>query len=363
MTDSLVLPEGMLSVQDFRTSLATLEGLDFEVVHMDGTHGISVFNLPPGWNIGLKGKEDLELTDAKVGANGKEFQLTKGSVLAVTGAVGIPPSYVRKTPGPMIQAHLNYWAAHSPGLEIKMLVKGDEALAVTKKGIVPFSNLEILDRVVQKVCKFYNVTEEDLFVDPKSLHDLRISNLRIIVPSIGRSLKSARSEDDYWCAGVQVRNSLIGASPLTVQGYLFAMDGAYGAVCQHAAGRYNRRTMGQNTTEVYEWVEKATEDVLGSLEHEFDVIESLTGEDLESPSQVIVDVFKTYKVPLKVRQSILDYFVEEEDETYYGLVLSILQAATEEGTSEPHINTLMEVGADVARVGSQRCDACHRAFA
>lgn len=357
------MKDKLLTVEDWVQIVTPTENLSTLSVPMDGTGGITVFSLPSGWNLGLKDKDGQDLTEAAMNVGGTEYALTKDAILAITSAVGIPTGYVFKTPGPMIQSHLNYWASHSPDVTLKFLTKDYEARAVTKSGITPFSNLELLDRTLQKVADHYGVEDKDLFVDYKSHHDLAVTSLRLIVPDVYREISSARAggSDDVWSVGVQVRNSLTGKTPLSVQGYPFAWFCTNGAITLHAEGKYNRKTMGQNESDVLDWTSGAVNTVIESMEHEFDSIEALTTEGVEDAvSKVMADIFKTYKVPLKVRNPIMDALVEGDDYSYYGIMNAITQAANDENLPEHFVTAIMEIGGDVAHSASARCGSCQR---
>lgn len=354
----------LLTVEDWANIVAPTENLSPLSVPMDGTGGITVFSLPSGWNLGLKDADGQDLTDAKMGiGGGDEYALTKDAILAITTAVGIPTSYVLKTPGPMIQSHLNYWASHSPDVALKFLTKDHEARAVTKSGITPFSNLDLLDRALEKVHEKYGTEDSDLYVDFKSHHDLAVTSLRLIVPEESRLMESKRASgsEDRWSAGIQIRNSLTGKVPTSAQGYLFAWYCANGAITLHAEGKYNRKIMGQNVSDVLDWTGSAVNTVIESMEHEFDSVEALVSEGIEdSVSKVMADIFKTYKVPLKVRHPIMDALIEGDDFTYYGVMNAITQAANTEGLPEHFVTAIMEIGGDVAHSASARCGSCQR---
>lgn len=354
----------LLSVEDFTKVLQTTENLGSQVMTMDGNDSI-LFSLPSGWNIGLKDKKSQDLTDAVLATAGKEFMLTKEAILGITHSIGLSPSYVAKTPGVLIQSHLNYWATHSPDIGLKMLTKdGDKVLAVTKESIKPFSNIELLDRTLQSIYETYGLEESSLYVDYKSYHDLHTMNLRIIIPEESRQIDSNRggvNAEDMWSAGVQIRNSLTGKFPLTVQAYLFAWYCTNGAIMQHSAGKYNRKVMGQDEFEVYEWVKDSVDDVLATIEHEFDIVSSLTEESVkDSVAPVLADIFKTYKIPLRVRQDVTDNLIASEDYTYYGVMNAITKTANSADLPDNFVTSILEIGGAVATDASHRCSSCKR---
>lgn len=353
---------GTMTLEQFTALLQPLEETGYKSIYMDGSKGLSVFNLPPGWNVGLKEKKDTDPTDAKITMDDQTYSLTKGGILAITSAVGIPVKYVEKTPGPMIQSHLNYWSSHSPDITVKMLVKGTEALAVAKEGITPFSNIALLSEGVA-VCAELLGEGVEPWISTLSTHDLNVTNIRLILPvEVPQVFEAKRCSEDTWYPGVQIRNSITGHKPLTVQGFLWNETEQFAVVSQHANGRYNRKTMGQDLAQVYEWTREAVGKVVEETEHEFEILESVVNEALDSPSQILADCFTSYRIPLKMRQPIIDELVETEDETYYGLACALAKASTMPDLPEHFASSGMEVAAHIAHVGSQRCNSCHRAF-
>ena len=134
------------SVEALYSLIAPTEGVTTLSVCMDGTGGVTTFALQAGWNVNLKEMDDQEITEATMAAAGKEYQLTKEAILDITAHIGLPAAYVAKTPGSLIQRHLNYWATHSVDEDFKVLVaRTDAVLAKMKKSITPFSNTNLLD--------------------------------------------------------------------------------------------------------------------------------------------------------------------------------------------------------------------------
>jgi hypothetical protein len=203
-----------------------------------------------------------------------------------------------------------------------------------------------------------------VLADYKYTHDLRRSSYRLIVPEHVRQIASARAggKDDQWSTGISVRNSLVGETPTSVQGYLFAWWCTNGSINTHAkSGKYNRRTQGQEEAEVYQWAKQSVDGILGGLEHMLDAVEDLTTTPVEGEVHaVLADIFKEYRVPQKSRESIITSLVEIEDLTMYGVMNAVTQAANVPGVDDKAITALMEIGGDLPRATSSRCEHCHR---
>lgn len=339
------------------------EGLSSMQLMMDGTDKYH-FTLPTGWNVGLKDQHGEFLTDATVDVEGKgEYRLTKDAILAITSSIGITMQYVCRTPGPMIENHLNYWASHTSEKAMKLLHGKENVIAMTKPGIEPFSNVQLVEQALDVFKEKYGANPEDIRADYKFQHDLRRTSVRLIVPEVVRNITSARAggSSDQWSMGVQFRNSIIGELPTALNGYLFAWFCTNGAISTHASsGKYNRRTMGQGDN-VLEWARASVDEILGGLEHELDAVEELTTTAIDGGIEnVLADIFQTYRVPMDARQTIISALAEADDLSAYGVMNAITQAANQHGLLDTAVTSLMEIGGDMGRAFAERCQSCHR---
>lgn len=352
------MKDKLLSVSDLEAELKVSEPIKSMDVALDGS---AVFTLPDGWNIGLKEKPGRALTEATIAVNGTMYQLEKDAILDISSSMGITREYMMKTPGALMEPHVNYWGASTPTKAMRLLMAGDKVTAFTKTSVVPFSNLTLLETVLAELRKKYG-THVEVLVDYKRHHDADYTSYRLIVPESQRKITSARSDADIWSVGVDVRNSLTGKKPLSLSGYLFAWWCTNGAISTHAtSGNYNRKTSGQDQTEAMEWARLSVDEILGGLEHEFDAVQELTtvslGEDVTTTLQ---DIFTQYRVPLKQREGIIDRVLDSDDLTMYGIMAAITEGANFDGVPINVREALMEIGGDLPATASSRCSSCKR---
>lgn len=356
-----------LDLDEVYALLNTTEGTTTQTITMDGSGSISVFSLPPGWNLGLKDKDGQDLTEAKVQIGNMQYSLTKDAILDVCAAVGIPESYVTRTPGPLIQSHLNYWATHSVDADIKMLSRTDPThgpvmLATLRAGnIVPFSNTALLDEVVSGIESIHPGVK--IKAQAHTSHTLHLTTIRLTMPEISRTVSAPFSENEDWSAGVQLHNSLTGRQILSLSPLPNETDDvARAMVSQHAQSSFNRKQMGQEFSTVKSWVAQSIGPIVNGADHDFDLLEMLPDIDIGASGlgKVVADIFRVYSVPLKVRTSILDRLTETEDTTYYGVVDAITRSANKEGIGPKHVTAVMETAGEVATSISMRCSECLR---
>lgn len=324
-----------------------------------------VFKLPSGFNSGLKEAPGESLTMAHVQVGGMDKQLTKDALLQATSLIGLTKDYICRTPAEFLEPQTNYWFSHR-GEEMKLFFIGDTGLAFSKGSINPFSNLELLDVVTDKITAEYKIGADELLVDFKVTHDLRYTAFRLIVPESIRTIHSQRSggvEDD-WSLGIDVSNSLTGEKPLELAGYLFCWTCANGATSTHAtSGHYNRRRQGGDQESALAFAANNVEEIIGSLDHELESVAELATKPLNVAgelSDTVQSLFTHYRVPLGPRESILAALIESDDITSYGLMQAITQAANEPGLSATVVASLLRVGGDLSFSMSSRCDTCHR---
>lgn len=355
----------LLTVDDVREKFATTEGLTQAEVKMFGAESeLARFELGDNWNHEIDRLRDgLADVDATVAVNGKEYVLTKDALLEATSMIGLQKQYVCKTPASLIQPHLNYWYS-STEKELKVLVNSDDRVLAFMKGTIdPFSNLQLLDKSLEAVEAAYGKGE--IWIDYKLQHSLRRTSMRIIIPSYERSPRV----DDPWCAGVQMKNSLVGEKPLSFNGYLFRWWCTNGAIDVHnASGNWNRRRRGQGD-EAYEWARQSVEDILGGMESKFAEVEQLANTPIPflkedgspDPAAALQDVFETYHMPVEPREQIIQVLEHTNDGTMYGIMQAVTQVANDPAMVDTTRESLMVVGSDIAH--ARRCGECRSLIA
>jgi hypothetical protein len=354
----------LLTLDQARERLEATEHLAQYTFDTTGGNDVK-FNFHPKWNVGLKEQADLFVTEGTISIDGFERRLTKEAALKAASEIGLPSAYVLKTPPKMIEEQLNYWFANGcgtdKGKELKMLASDAAGLAFTRATVNPYSNLELIDNAVAAITEKYGT--DDILVDYKFHHDLNSTNMRLIVPSHVRHIGSARaakSQDDPWSVGLELRNSIIGAESLEIRGYLFAWWCTNGATSTFASsGKYRRRPTA-DPSEAYDWARTVVDEVLGGLEHELDAVESLTQIPLEGElNETLHGIFESYNVPTRSRELVMANLVESDDLTAYGLMNAITGAANNDELSPSAIAQLLTAGGNVAHHMSDRCTNCH----
>lgn len=337
--------------------LAPTEDLNSVTLKMDGSKGVAVFAFGPGWNVGLKDVDPQDSVNVEMHYEDINYTLSKEAVLSTAHAVGLPPTYVARTPGVLIATHLNYWSKNMPDTDLKLLTVHNDGkhkvLTATKGGIVPFSNIDLVHAAEETMLEAGLVS---IAYDSNSFHGIHSTGVRLV------STQAAHTIGPYdWSVGLQVMNSITGKHPLSVGLYLRNNATGGGLVHYGALSKYNRKTMGQDESEVLEWLKKSAKELLKDAKHEFEILESLKEESIsDAVAPVLMDIFKTYKVPLKVRQTVMDSLIASEDLTYYGVVNALVESSTVDGLPDHYRTSIMEIAGAVMHDVSHRCNSCKK---
>lgn len=358
-----------VALLDFDEVVAAIDAdePDTAVSFTTGPECKTEFVLPKGWNAlvqEMQGPEVLPGVVMKAGSG--EFAMTKDALLDFTSTLSVQREYMMRTPGPLMQPHIDYWVKNSER-EYRFLVQKGVAVAMARKPtVVPFPNADILHQIAARMIANGLIdSPSDLKVDFKWHHDLKYTAVRLIVPTPVKVIDSVRSTDekpDAWSIGMQLHNSLTGFFPMSVSGYLFAWTCSNGATATHLdVAKYNRRTHGQDIVSVMDWLDGAVDAILNELPAEVSAVEKLTQIDLASEmSSTLRDVFERLKVPMSARGPILDNVVDSDDSTAYGLMQAITQAANSAEFSDEVKSRILWVGGDMPALLGDRCEKCHR---
>lgn len=350
----------MKTLSQLEGTLSQTEPLSSVQFVPDGTADVS-FNLPNGWNAELGEKDGTFETAATLEIEGEIYSLTKDAALQATSLIGLPRKYALRTPGQMMSEHLNYWFSHGKtGQSFKLLHAEGKGLAFTKGGVVPVSNVKVLDQVVTLLMDKYSVDADQIMVDFKYHHDLRFTQYRLVLTTNTFEVPSLRDEPDVWAYGVDVTNSLTAEAPLVVRGYLFNWWNHAGATSSHATtGNFSRK--GSPTEEgALQWLSDAY-DSADDMKHEADSIPKLTEINVEGEiNMALREIFEKYKVPGKVRADVINLIYASEDLTMYGVLAAVTEAANNPDLTHQEVNRLLEIGGDLPGQATGRCKACHR---
>jgi hypothetical protein len=310
------------------------------------------FNLNPGWEMELETTHGDAVVDATITVNGHEYQMTKDATLMAAANFGLTGAYVKKTPGPLIQDHLNYWYSGGMGDTVyNALLVDDKVSAFIRPSLKSFSNLELLTRAVDAIYARYG--EIEILADYKFRNSIQKTDIRLVLPGVTRDILESGMADvpeglsDVWSAGVHLSNSLVGKTQTAVDAYAFRWWCTNGSTETLTQDNIWKRKRGTDALDAYTWASESVDAVLGGMEANFDAIQALTVLDVEDNlPHVLSGIFTEHKFPHQLRQAVQNNLEISDDDalTMYTVMQAITSVANSENLDPDRADTLMRVG-------------------
>lgn len=357
--------EGMLSVDDAHVRLSETEPLA-NLAFYTGDPGIDISYGKNWW-------ADRQLTDpAPVWLtlpDGMVVQLTYEAALQVGSTARVNKRYQEWLPTPILSDAVRWALREGLGdkTELKLLTSGtgeDEhggtvplARAQTRATVTPFSNRELLDTVLSATRdKLGSEIADSAVVDYKLWNTLEHTDFAVVFPAMQVVIRDTGTEDDAWCYGIRVSNSLIGLKQTMVDGYLFRFVCTNGAMdVAKSAGGFQRR--GSTPAAAYKWAYESVNIILGDLERAFGSVQELTAHPVDrDPHLVLSQLFRENSVPKDQQLRITAELEQGSAGTMYDLMQAVTRAANMEGLGWRPAEALRDLGGHLAEHGGKMCD-------
>jgi hypothetical protein len=361
----------MLTVAEARERLAVTEPLAF----------ITFFTCEPGIRLRYgKGWPDGELTGPASAwltvPDGSVYQLTRQCASQIGSLARVNLRYAEWLPPELLSVNVT-WALteglrkkSGDGLEVKVLVAGtgrneedteDVPLAVaqTRATVEPFSNVELLNVVLAAIrAQLGDEAADSALVDYKFFHDLEHTSFRVVVPLAQQVVIGTGVEDDAWCFGIEISNSLIGLKQTTVAGYLFRFATLAGLTdIEHSSGGFSRR--GSTPQAAYNWASDEAREILGSIESAFAGLHVLPNHIVDGEyGSVMQQYFRLCPVSRDLQLRIVTDLEEcpVEDVSMYDLAAVSAEAANLEGATWRDVRTVHDLAGFILHQGGGMCD-------
>jgi hypothetical protein len=361
----------MLTVDEARERLAVTEPLDF----------ITFYTCEPGIEMHYgKGWPDGELTGISSAwltvPDGTVYQLSRQCASQVGSVARVNQKYAEWLPPELLSVNVT-WALteglrkkSGDGVELKILVAGSGrneedtediplAVAQTRATVEPFSNVELLNAVLLAVRgTLGDEFADSALVDYKFFHDLEHTSFRVVIPLAQQVIVGTGTEDDAWCFGIEVSNSLIGLKQTTVSGYLFRFATMAGLTdIEHAAGGFSRR--GSTPQAAYNWAAEAAEEILGGIGAAFAGLQALPDHIVDGEYASIMDQYFRQSPVSKEIQLRIVTDLEETPVTelnMYDLAAVSAEAANLDGSTWRDVRTVHDLAGFIVHQGGGMCD-------
>lgn len=337
----------LLSLDDVRERLSYTEPL---AVHEFEVGSGVAFRLGEDYNHGLKSLQPNNEINGFISIGGRELQLTQSGLYDAVKEIKLPKGFLYKAPSHIVEDILNefYRGLLDKG-EYKVLgVRGDKAAAIARAAVQPYSNLRLLDILLDGIEAKYG--QGEVFADYKFTHTLQQTHIRLIVPEYVRTIENTGTDNDTWSTGIQLVNSLTGLEQTQINGYLFRYWCTNGAIDTRTSANsiWSRRGAQGRSDAVFEWARDAVDEVLGGLEGALDGVQAMTDISLQGVTrETMREMFREYGLPTAQRNAITDNMINEDTLTMYSLMQAVTQAANNADLSPVDVNRLMLVGGDI----------------
>lgn len=360
----------MISADSMRSELLSLDSVRETLARTEPVDYISLsrpvrWHFGPNWDEGLAEKDSFDLLPITVSVAGRDYPITKEALFSATAACGLRPSYVAKLPSRFLAPQLEYW--FSGGRiknQQKLVLVNHVGTVVTRESVTPFSNLRLLSEALDVINEFYG--SRDVWVDRKFTHTFQQTHLRLVIPEKLRTIENTGIPADNWSVGLQICNSLSGAIPTTINGYLFRWWCTNGAVTTGPESAvWKRKLRVKSDEDVYEWAKDAIELVLEGLEKSLDQVQHTAEIDVTGElADTLEDIFVRAGLPIFIREKVVAQLLDHPGpRTMYTVMNAITRAANDPEMQPMHVRSLMTLGGSLPAQVSSRCNSCHRMMA
>lgn len=345
------MPSNLLTVAEAREILNSIQPTVSRKFATDGPY--IEFTLFDDVFEGWKAKQPSDAVNAMAKVGNAEFKMTKEAFLRALALIGLREAYVLKTPLYMTQEALNYHMSHSGASHdsLRLQARGDIISTFLPGDSLAVSSVKFLDMVAL-------VVNAPLMVDPKICNTMSRMAIRLVAPTLYTIGGSP------WSPGIQITNSAtsVPSSRPSMTGLMYNWDTESLVLSSHArSGVYDRRSYSADDDEFSDWVTAHTPNILHGLEQEVTAIEDLCSLDLSGQlGDTMTDLFRTLKVPARVRPTIYNNVINQDDRSGYMLMQAMSQAANTPGLDDEMAARTMAVAGALPHLLSDRCETCHK---
>lgn len=308
------------------------------------------FRFQDDWAADLDPVGDTVPVQAFMSINGTERQMTKEAAIQAAAAAHVTGTLLKKAPADLMERTLNYFYAGNLGKEMNALSVGDYVSAFTRPTLVPFSNLQLLERSIEGIQKHYG-NDVQVWGDYKFANSLNKTDVRLVIGDAQRTINDTHMKDvpsgsaDVWMSGVHLSNSLTGKGQTCIESYMFRWWCTNGATTElDTVGKWSRRSDGQQE-DVYDWARDAVDEVLGGMEERFQQVQALAYLDVAgNTADVLREIFQRYGVPVSQREAIMDLLLDSGNLSMYSIMQAITRVANDANLKPSRADDLMRIG-------------------
>lgn len=304
------------------------------------TRRIGFYSLPSGTSlVTVDGAEEITpwQEDAE-GARVQGFLVNDYAHGQISDRLGIPKRYydrMRGTAHSLLQENVRHWLTHDPKRQMVRTLDGNVRAFLSDR----YRRLDDFDLMEHLLPTFAGI--DGLTFQVAALTDTRL-HIRALLPKIEREIKVG----DTVQAGIEIKNSEVGAGALTISPFVWRLVCSNGMVMPTAVrrnhvgkrvdeddanlGMYRAETIAQDDKAFFMKVADVVRATL--TEVAFDEIvaqlrETLGGERIAAPAAATERLGKTFDLGEGEQESILAHLASGGDLSRWGMVNAITAAA------------------------------------
>lgn len=355
-----------------RDVLERTEPVEQHVVSTTGEGNLRI-SMQDDWNYDMKNMDDSSVTSCKLYLGDTPYVVTKQAMLSLLRRIGISEKYALRTPGSLMEPHVNYWMNHAGvgavGEESMLVVTKDPGLVVgvTSSKFPVISNLVVLNEVEEFVRD--RGFADRVYVDPRIVNNYTLTDFRLIFDEVAFTVDTTRDsgkETDKWHLGVHISNALVSSEsrPLTISGYMMEQKSLAGIIPEFSSLIGYHRSSAIDTADLRGWVRSTLDQIFDVMPVEAETIQDMPGYTFHGKVGVLTtDLFKSMKIHRSVQEAALENLMETGDMSSYGIMHAIARAVSVNADSRvapKGVSYIQRVCGTLPARASEVCDSCGR---
>jgi hypothetical protein len=280
----------------------------------------------------------IKLTDNP--ARQTAFELTRRAQCQLLSRLNIPVSYFDRCPAKLKNIQANFWAQRG-GYDREVMVRsveGQRARAILSQAYTPLDDYDVVP-LIADILGDYDLTiaQSDFTED--------YTHLRIL---FNQTRTEARAGDVVQ-TGVHISNSEVGLRAVHFEPLVYRLVCTNGLVRPEGQGKTSIRHIG-NPARLKDTLRNAIEDAREGTQLLVKQFKAAIDADINDWESLIKSTATQAQLSRSQMQNALDAWLEEKDETLYGVVNAFTRAAQREETFEERYQLERVGGALLSRV-------------
>lgn len=282
-----------------------------------------------------------------------EHRMTSNGLFEAARGVGIPESYSKKCPLPLLFQNLDHWyrGGNSKG-KLRFFLQKGVVVGVNANHPQYYNTSQFLDEVEAVVGKDHVLGYHQVN------SSLQFSRVGVVTDQIFEV-----ATGDLLHGGVDIQNCIIGEFKIQVAPYIFRQWCSNGAIASDNISDWSHRSDGESPIEP--WVRNATSSAIQGLGAEFERIRHLTEISVEGHiPDTLASIFRKFGISVRMKQEIVEEAASQNGGAGPRNMYDIWNAITRVGTYSPRLSrqgarSLQMTAGEITKENSL-CPSCHR---